>query len=77
VKLLTRTVRDFGLFWWDFLVGETPKLFVAVIAIIVVALVLRHHHHDIDIILLPVVTVLFLMASAFRGSRGNGAELKN
>jgi hypothetical protein len=76
VKLLTRSVRAFGLFWWDFLVGDTPELFVAVIAIVVLALLLRHHH-NVDIVLLPVVTVLFLMASAFRGRRGNGAGPKS
>jgi hypothetical protein len=73
VKLLARAARAFGLFWWDFLVGDTPELLVAVIAIVALALLLRHHH-DIDIILLPVVTFLFLLASAFRGRRRDGTE---
>jgi hypothetical protein len=66
VKLLSRGVRAFGLFWWDFLVGDTPELLVAVVVIVVLALLLRHHH-DIDIILLPVMTVLFLLVSTYRG----------
>jgi hypothetical protein len=25
-----RTARSFGSFWWDFLIGDTPELFVSV-----------------------------------------------
>ena len=32
MKLISRGVRAFGLFWWDFLVGDTPELLVAVVA---------------------------------------------
>jgi hypothetical protein len=66
VKSLSRAARAFGLFWWDFLVGDTPELLRAVVLIVALALLLRHHH-DVDIILLPVVTVLFLVASTLRG----------
>jgi hypothetical protein len=66
VKSLSRVARSFGLFWWDFLVGDTPELLIAVVLIVALALSLRHHH-DVDIILLPVVTVLFLVASTLRG----------
>jgi hypothetical protein len=66
MKLISRGFRAFCFFWWDFLVGDTPELLVAVVVIVVLALVLRHHHY-IDIILLPLMTVIFLLASAFRG----------
>ena len=25
-----RVIKGFGMFWWDFLVGDTPEIFVAV-----------------------------------------------
>jgi hypothetical protein len=73
MKPIVRGVRAFGLFWWDFLVGDTPELLLAVIVIVALALLLRHHH-DIAIILLPLLTVLFLVASAFRGRRRDRAH---
>ena len=66
MRVIARGVRAFGLFWWDFLVGDTPELLIAVVLIVALALLLRHHH-DIAIIVLPVVTVLFLLISTFRG----------
>jgi hypothetical protein len=73
VKLVLRGLRTFGLFWWDFLVGDTPELLVAVIVIVALALSLRHHH-DIDIILLPVLTIVFLMVSTLRGRQKGQAR---
>ena len=29
-----RSSRALGMFWWDFLVGDTPEIFVAVLVII-------------------------------------------
>jgi hypothetical protein len=75
VKAISRGVRAFGLFWWDFLVGDTPDLLVAVIVIVALAILLRHHH-VIAIIVLPVLTALFLLASAFRGRRRDVREPK-
>jgi hypothetical protein len=75
VKTFTRGLRAFGLFWWDFLVGDTPELLIAVVVIVALALLLRHHH-DVAIILLPIMTVLFLLASAFRGRRRDATKPK-
>ncbi len=66
MRSVSRGIRAFGLFWWDFLVGDTPELLIAVILIVALALLLRHHH-DIAIVLLPAVTVLCLLVSTFRG----------
>ena len=63
---LRRGARIFGSFWWDFLVGDTPELFLAVVVVVVLALALRRHH-EIAVVLLPVVTVVFLLASVLRG----------
>jgi hypothetical protein len=68
VNAIRRGARTFGSFWWDFLVGDTPELFVAVVAVVVLALALRHHH-GIAVVLLPVVTVVCLLASVLRGRK--------
>lgn len=39
--VLSRLVRGFGRFWWDFLVGDTPEITVAVAVIVGVVAVLR------------------------------------
>lgn len=75
MRIISRYVRAFGLFWWDFLVGDTPELLIAVIVIVALALLLRHHH-DLAIILLPVVTVVFLLASTVRGRQQDGTGPK-
>ena len=75
MRVIARGVRAFGLFWWDFLVGATPELLIAVVLIVALALLLRHHH-DADIIVLPVVTILFLVVSTFRGRRRDGSRGK-
>jgi hypothetical protein len=71
VKQVLRGIRAFGHFWWDFLAGDTPELLVAVIVIVTLALLLRHYH-DIAIALLPLMTVLFLLASTLRGRQRDG-----
>jgi hypothetical protein len=68
VTLLTRWARAFGHFWWDFLIGDAPELFVATLAIVAVALLLRHHR-DVAYVLLPLLTVAFLLASTVRAGR--------
>jgi hypothetical protein len=68
MKLIARWASAFGAFWWDFLVGDTPELFFATVAIVVAA-VLLGHHDDAGYVLLPVLAVVFLVSSAYRGRR--------
>ncbi|HEY2214763.1 MAG TPA: hypothetical protein VGH31_06885 [Acidimicrobiales bacterium] len=68
MKLITRWGRAFGLFWWDFLVGDTPELFVATLVIVGTALLLGHQHVS-GFVVLPALAILFLVASAYRGRR--------
>ena len=68
MKLIARWGRAFGHFWWDFLVGDTPELFVATLVIVGVALLIGHHHVA-GYALLPVVAIVFLVASTYRGRR--------
>ena len=39
-SVVTRLVKGFGRFWWDFLVGDTPELFIAALVIIAVTALL-------------------------------------
>ena len=40
MSAVVRVVRAFGLFWWDFLVGDTPELALATGAIVGLAFLL-------------------------------------
>jgi hypothetical protein len=69
--LVWRLLRGFARFWWDFLVGDTPEIFVAVLVIIgVIALVSeRGHFNAAAVVLLPVLAVVTLAASLARATR--------
>lgn len=69
---LRRAVVAFGRFWWGFLIGDTPEIFCAVVAIVCLALVLRHDRVA-AVVLLPVLAVAVLAASTFRGRRRRSA----
>lgn len=65
--LVLRLVRGFAMFWWDFLVGDTPELFVAAIVIIgVVAGLSAWHHRALAVVVLPVLAVIALAVSVAR-----------
>jgi hypothetical protein len=69
-------VSSFGRFWWEFLVGDTPELFVgAVIAVAVVAL-LAHHGvaRTVTVIVLPVMVVGLLSLSVRAARRQVGQD---
>ncbi|HWE68444.1 MAG TPA: hypothetical protein VG298_17525 [Acidimicrobiales bacterium] len=68
MNALRRATRAFGHFWWDFLVGDTPELFFATVVIVVTALLLRHQR-AVAVVLLPVMAIIFLIGSAYRGRR--------
>ena len=68
--LVVRLLRGLGMFWWDFLVGDTPELFVATLVIIgVVALVSEMlHANGAAVIILPTLAVTALSVSVRRAS---------
>jgi hypothetical protein len=70
-SLPVRLLSGFAMFWWDFLVGDTPELFVAVIFTIgVVALLSLDGHFKLAAeIALPTLTVVALALSLWRASR--------
>ena len=69
--LFARLLKGFGRFWWDFLVGDTPELFVAALVIIGSTALLSEtgHFNDAAIVVLPVLAVLALAASLARAVR--------
>jgi ABC-type transport system involved in cytochrome bd biosynthesis fused ATPase/permease subunit len=71
VKWLTKVTKGFGMFWWDFLVGDTPEIFVAVLVIIgaIALLSVNGHFNAAAATLLPVLAVLALGASVWRAAR--------
>ena len=69
---LQRALRAFGLFWWDFLVGDTPEFAVATLAVIGLAFLLKGDRLAAAIVL-PLFATASLLASTIRGRR-RGAE---
>jgi hypothetical protein len=71
--LVIRLIKGFGMFWWDFLVGDTPELFVASLVIIgAVALVSEAWHANTTaVIVLPVLAVTALTVSVRRASNSS------
>lgn len=66
IAAVVRGIRAFGHFWWDFLVGDTPELFVAMLVLVGVAFALRRDR-TADIVVLPLLAIVALVASAWRG----------
>lgn len=58
----------FGRFWWEFLIGENPDAFIAALVIIAAALLLRHQR-GAAIVVVPLLAVVFLVGSAYRGRK--------
>ena len=66
--VVVRTVRAFGHFWWDFLVGDTPELALATGVIVAVAFALAGSTIA-GAIALPLLAAGFLLVSTLRGRR--------
>ncbi len=64
----SRALRAFGMFWFNFLIGDTPEIFVGVLVIIGGALLLRHDAGAGFAYMIGLV-VLVLGASVYRGRR--------
>jgi hypothetical protein len=66
-----RALRAFGHFWWDFLVGETPELFLGGVAVIgLVALIcLDPGLRTAAALLMPVAVIAVLSGSVWRAAR--------
>ncbi len=69
--LAVRLVKGFAMFWWDFLVGDTPELFAAALAIIGAVALLRIvlQENALAVALLPLLAVIALAVSVRRAQR--------
>jgi hypothetical protein len=76
LSVLGRLLKGFGRFWWDFLIGDTPELFVAALIIIgAIALVSEiGHFNAAAIVLLPLMAVLALALSLTLATRASRKE---
>jgi hypothetical protein len=70
-SLLGRALKGFGMFWWDFLVGDTPEITIVVILILgVVALASEVGHLNVlAYVALPVLAITALTISVARARR--------
>ncbi len=68
---LRKAVVGFGRFWWDFLVGDTPELFIAVVAILVLISVLSvaGHASSVAVVALPILVTGALALSVRRAAK--------
>ncbi len=64
-------VTRFGRFWWQFLIGDTPELFLGAVAVVgVTALVcVDHALRSLASAVLPLLVACVLSASVWRGAR--------
>lgn len=71
MRAITKGLRAFGIFWWEFLIGENPDGFVGTLVIVGAALALRHDGW-LGVVVVPVLVVVVLVVSTYRGhSRTN------
>ncbi len=68
MSTVRRWLAAFGRFWWDFLVGDTPELFVAVALVIGLAFAL-HASTAAGIVVVLLSAVGFLAGSTWRGRK--------
>ena len=70
-SLAVRLAKGFAMFWWDFLVGDTPELFVGAVMIIGVVALLSEvgHHNMVAVVALPVLATVALALSVVRAQR--------
>jgi uncharacterized membrane protein YdjX (TVP38/TMEM64 family) len=68
MNTIARALTAFGRFWWGFLVGDSPELFVAMLLIVGAALAL-HHHRWVAVVVLPSLVIAAVVLSAFRGRK--------
>jgi hypothetical protein len=71
LHLARRLLVGFGRFWWEFLIGDTPELFLGVVAVLglVALLCLDHRLRTLAAVILPFLVVAVLGASVWKARR--------
>ncbi len=74
--LALRLLVGFGRFWWDFLIGDTPEIFVAALFVIgVIALLSEAAGANVAaVVALPLLVVVALGISLYRAQRTTRKE---
>jgi hypothetical protein len=70
VSAVARGLRAFGMFWFNFLIGDTPEVFVGVLAVIGGALLLRRHS-EAGLTFVIVLVAALLLTTVYRGRRNS------
>jgi hypothetical protein len=65
--VLTRASRAFGRFWLDFLVGDTPELFVVTLVIVAISFGLATVPRAVAVVVVPLLAFSAVVVSAARG----------
>jgi hypothetical protein len=65
-SVVRRSAVAFGRFWWDFLIGDTPELFAAALAVIGLALLL-HRDGGVAIVVVLAAVIGCLALSTWKG----------
>ena len=70
-SLPVRLAKGFGRFWWDFLVGDTPEITVAVLVILGAVALLSEvaHVNALAYVAVPLLVTVTLALSLFRARR--------
>lgn len=68
---ILRATAAFGRFWWEFLIGDTPELFVGGVAVVglIALLCLDHRAKTAAAFALPVLVIALLGLSVRRAVR--------
>jgi hypothetical protein len=64
---IARAGRAFGRFWLDFLVGDTPELFVVTLAIVAISFGLASSPRAVAVVVIPLLAFGAVVWSAARG----------
>jgi hypothetical protein len=75
LDLVKRFAVGFGRFWWEFLIGDTPELFVGTVAVVglVARLCLDHALRTVCAVILPLLVMGLLGLSVWRAARARSS----
>ncbi len=64
---IARAGRAFGRFWLDFLVGDTPELFVVTLVVVAISFGLASSPRAVAVVVVPLLAFGAVVMSAARG----------
>jgi hypothetical protein len=70
LKAVWGFIRSFGLFWKDFLVGDSPELALGVIIILGIAYLL-HDSSLLDVITITILVLILMIITVWRKTRNH------